>query len=69
MITNEEENGLHNSHDEDPLNDTNHIDYKRKLSNRILISSQSAELLQTLGEGSLGESFSVLIFREYRRVN
>ena len=54
VITNEEENGIHNSHDEDPLNDTNHVDYKRKLSNRILISSQSAELLQTLGEGSLG---------------
>lgn len=54
MITNEEENGLDNSHDEDPLNDSNHIDFKRKLSNRILISSQSAELLQTLGEGSLG---------------
>lgn len=64
VITNEEENGLNNSHhDEDPLNDTNHIDYKRKLSNRILISSQSAELLQTLGEGSLGSILFIWFFR------
>lgn len=53
MITNGEEDGLHNSHEGD-LNESNHIDYKKKLSNRILISSQSAELLQNLGEGSLG---------------
>lgn len=53
MITNGDENGIHSSL-EDEQNDSDHIEYKRKLSNRVLISSQSAELLQNLGEGSLG---------------
>ncbi|XP_065200201.1 leucine-rich repeat flightless-interacting protein 2 isoform X2 [Planococcus citri] len=52
VIINGDENGIHSSLD-DEQNDSNHIDYKRKLSNRVLISSQSAELIQNLGEGSL----------------
>lgn len=51
VITNGEDS-FHNLHEEEQ-NENNHIDYKKKLSNRILISSQSAELLQNLGEGSL----------------
>ncbi|XKL65522.1 hypothetical protein PGB90_008942 [Kerria lacca] len=53
VITNGD-HSFHNSLEDNPENENNHVDYKKKLSNRILISSQSAELLQNLGEGSLG---------------
>lgn len=53
MLTNGDDN-FHNSLEEDQQNESNHVDYKKKLSNRILISAPSAELLLSLGEGSLG---------------
>ncbi|KAK7602190.1 hypothetical protein V9T40_009631 [Parthenolecanium corni] len=54
VLTNGDDN-FHNSLEEDQQNESNHVDYKKKLSNRILISAPSAELLLSLGEGSLDD--------------
>lgn len=53
VLTNGDDN-FHNSLEEDQENESSNVDYKKKLSNRILISAPAAELLLNLGEGSLG---------------
>lgn len=53
VLTNGDDD-FQNSLGADQQSETNHVDYKKKLSNRIFISTPAAELLLNLGEGSLG---------------